>query len=307
MDNIAGFYPVHGGSIPSRRTRDFIASETWKSERPYRPFSARLAFLRGFDPLRWYQNLSNNNIKNITTTTMTTSKFSVIIPTMWRYDPFVKFLTQLVECERVDEIILINNDNSRTPQAHVLGHKKIKFYDFGRNIFVNPAWNFGVHVSRNNFICLLSDDFIFDLTLFDRVVNTLNENTGVMGICSGTIFTNGNINIIPLQGERPYGFGGLMYVQKSHWVDIPDGLNIFYGDDWILNSCKNRNMTNYKITNIMHYTPYSVTSGELATNELVSNEENVYVNSMNYFIQTTCPETSLKYKLSMEHQARTKE
>jgi hypothetical protein len=33
----------------------FIASETWKSERFYKPFSARLAFLRGFDPLRWYQ------------------------------------------------------------------------------------------------------------------------------------------------------------------------------------------------------------------------------------------------------------
>ena len=34
---------------------NFNASETWKSERSYKPFSARLAFLRGFDPLRWYQ------------------------------------------------------------------------------------------------------------------------------------------------------------------------------------------------------------------------------------------------------------
>ena len=31
------------------------ASETWKSERSYKPFSVRLTFLRGFDPLRWYQ------------------------------------------------------------------------------------------------------------------------------------------------------------------------------------------------------------------------------------------------------------
>ena len=31
-----------------------FASETWKSERSYKPFSARLAFLRGFDSLRWY-------------------------------------------------------------------------------------------------------------------------------------------------------------------------------------------------------------------------------------------------------------
>jgi hypothetical protein len=33
----------------------FIASETWKSERSYTPFSPRLGFLREFDPLRWYQ------------------------------------------------------------------------------------------------------------------------------------------------------------------------------------------------------------------------------------------------------------
>jgi hypothetical protein len=238
---------------------------------------------------------------------MTTSKFSVVIPTMWKYDPFVKFLTQLVACETVDEIILINNDNSRRPQSHILDHKKIKFYDFGRNIFVNPAWNFGVHISQNNSVCLLNDDIVFDIKLFDRIGTILNENTGVVGIDSGTTFTNGNINIIPLQNERPYGFGCLMYIQKSWWIDIPDNLNIFYGDDWIFNTCKNRNLINYVITNITHYTPYSVTSGSFASNELITNEENIYIHSMNYFIQTTCPETSLKYKLSIEHQARIKE
>ena len=39
------------------RSASFYASETWKSERFYKPFSARLAFLRGFDPLRWYHFL----------------------------------------------------------------------------------------------------------------------------------------------------------------------------------------------------------------------------------------------------------
>ena len=37
--------------------RFFIASETWKSERSYKPFSARLAFLRRFDSFRWYQTM----------------------------------------------------------------------------------------------------------------------------------------------------------------------------------------------------------------------------------------------------------
>ena len=42
--------------VSSNLTFTTNASETWKSERSYKPFSARLAFLRGFDPLRWYQN-----------------------------------------------------------------------------------------------------------------------------------------------------------------------------------------------------------------------------------------------------------
>ena len=43
------------------------ASETWKSERSYKPFSARLAFLRGFDPLRWYQNIFCQFCQNVQT------------------------------------------------------------------------------------------------------------------------------------------------------------------------------------------------------------------------------------------------
>ncbi len=50
--SISDFDSESVGSIPTTRTS--YASETWKSERSYIPFSARLAFLREFDPLRWY-------------------------------------------------------------------------------------------------------------------------------------------------------------------------------------------------------------------------------------------------------------
>ena len=46
--------PIYVGSNPIKHPNKY-ASETWKSERSYTPFSARLAFLRGFDSLRWYQ------------------------------------------------------------------------------------------------------------------------------------------------------------------------------------------------------------------------------------------------------------
>jgi hypothetical protein len=229
---------------------------------------------------------------------------------MWRYEPFVEFLTELVTCDQVDEIILINNDTAQTPQAQILSHEKIKTYAFGRNIFVNPAWNLGVHVSRNDSVCILNDDVKFDLGLFERVGAVLNEHTGVIGLCPGlpefsqSAYTDSNIKISPWTGEDMYGFGCLMFIHKSWWIDIPDGLSIFYGDNWIFDSCTIRNRTNYTISNIEHYTPYSVTSRPMATDTLVATEYDVYLKGMNDFAQMIHPESTLKYKLLQEHNSK---
>ena len=238
---------------------------------------------------------------------MTPSKFSVVVPTMWRYEPFVEFLTQIVACDQVDEIILINNDTARTPRAQILSHKKIKIYDFGRNTFVNPAWNFGVHVSRNDSVCILNDDLFFDLRLFERVAAVLSEDTGVIGMCPGLAdfnqptYTDSNIKISPWQGEHTFGFGCLMFIHKSWWIDVPDSLDIFYGDNWIFDSCTVRNRTNYIITNIEHQTPYATTSGTLSTDDLVNAEHGAYISAMDNFIQMIHPESKMKYKLIQEH------
>jgi len=69
VENTGDFYSLNVGSIPARRTKDFIASETWKSESPYKTFRARLAFLSGFNSHRWYQfiikNYGNDMLMNI--------------------------------------------------------------------------------------------------------------------------------------------------------------------------------------------------------------------------------------------------
>ena len=238
---------------------------------------------------------------------MTTSKFSVVIPTMWRYEPFVEFLKELVTCDQVDEIILINNDTARTPNAQILSHKKIKTYAFGRNIFVNPAWNFGVHVSSNDSVCILNDDVKFDLGLFERVAAVLNEHTGVIGMCPGLpefgqpAFTDGMINVVPWQGEHTFGFGCLMCIHKSWWTDIPDGLAVYYGDNWIFDACLVRSRPNYLITNIELYTPYASTTTSVATREMLDTEAVVYRDSFDKFRNGIYHESTLKHQLTSEH------
>jgi glycosyltransferase involved in cell wall biosynthesis len=164
---------------------------------------------------------------------MSNEKFSIVVPTMWRYAPFVSFIKDLLKFPLVDEIIIINNDQANTPVDDVFADDRIKLVSFGQNIFVNPAWNFGVGISRNKQVCILNDDIIFDVKLFYRINEMDLASTGVIGICPGhkehgqPEFVNGSINIVPWQGEHTLGFGCLMFIHQDWWTDIPNDLKIY--------------------------------------------------------------------------------
>ena len=72
--------------------------------------------------------------------------FTFVIPTMWRYEPFVKFLTDLLDHDLVHEVIIINNDKPKTPELP--DSPKLRLVDFGGNIYVNPSWNRGVRFNE---------------------------------------------------------------------------------------------------------------------------------------------------------------
>ena len=66
---------------------------------------------------------------------------SVIVPTMWAYEPFLNFIGSIVELNCIGEIIIINNCVKDTPEHFALSHPKVKMKNMQQNIFVNPAWN----------------------------------------------------------------------------------------------------------------------------------------------------------------------
>jgi len=200
---------------------------------------------------------------------MKDSKFTVVIPTMWRYKPFTNFLTDLVKFHLIDEIIIINNDIKQTPDAPVLHHEKVRMIEFVENIYVNPAWNLGVHESKNKNICILSDDVIFDIKTFYHVQEVLSPTCGVVGICLGDPnhnqppFQTGSIKIKPWEGEPVVGFGCLMFVHKDTWIDIPDDFKVYCGDSWIFDTATWEGRTNYLITDMLYHTPHAQTSGSM--------------------------------------------
>lgn len=194
---------------------------------------------------------------------------TIVIPTMWRYAPFLNFLKYAIKLDIIDQAIIINNDNTKTPNDSVLNNTKIQLVDFGKNIYVNPAWNFGVNASKTNHICIANDDILFDIRLFYKIEEFVNDTTGVIGLSRGaegfgqTPITTGEIEFEEFNGQSCYGFGELMFVQKKFWRDIPAGLDIGFGDNFIFDYNYFSGRKNYLISNMFHHHAVSQTTNSL--------------------------------------------
>ena len=195
-------------------------------------------------------------------------KYSFVIPTMWRCnDIFLPFLEKLCASDLINEIIIINNDDANKP-AFDFSNAKIKMFNFGRNIYVNPSWNYGVKISRNERICIINDDVTYDLAVLEKIYNLLTPESGVFGLCPGVgdfnqiPVTDKSIDIVEWTGQHTYGFGCLMWINKNSWIDIPNGLDIYYGDNFIFDIQLSQGKKNYLVANLDFYSKFAGTVGD---------------------------------------------
>lgn len=184
---------------------------------------------------------------------------SVIVPTMWKFEPFADFLWDVLQHPIVGQVVLIDNDVGSRPSHRIFDHSKITVLDFGRNIFVNPAWNVGAMYSICPILCFMNDDLLFDLRIFDRIKD-LDEDWGMIGL-----FTNSerivdrDIIISARDNEFPDLIGTLFFIQQKDWVDIPMVLNVYFGDNFLWEVI-GKNKDNMFIKNFLYFTPKSQTS-----------------------------------------------
>ena len=243
------------------------------------------------NPLNDYKINGDEQTKtaNIITSSKVKPKFTIVVPTMWKYAPFKDFLNELLACNDVGEVILIDNDPLNTP-IDLPNNSKLHYKTFGANIFVNPAWNWGVENAQYDYVCILNDDMKFDLNVLDALRPILEDsNTGVVGITPGheqynqIPVTDGKFEIIPWnQTIHQFGYGCLMFINKKRWTPIPDNLLIYYGDYFIFDNYLFNDFTNYCIVNMHHYTPYAQTCVDMYIETpqkmatLQANEEVIY-------------------------------
>jgi hypothetical protein len=202
-------------------------------------------------------------------------KYSVIIPTLWKSDRTKKLLSDLNECEYVDEIIVIDNSYDGYQDTKV---EKIRFVSFGGNIYVNPAWNLGVKIAKNNCIAILNDDINFDPNIFGLIGEDVLSTFGIIGMGEGNY--KGNNSGEPIlevwNGKvRDWGWGCLIMFDKTNWIDIPDDIKIWYGDDYIFkcNPSPKATMKNFNIE-----TEMSTTSDEKEWDAVKKQDYEYFIN-----------------------------
>jgi hypothetical protein len=152
-------------------------------------------------------------------------KFSIIIPTMWLSDLIHRMLPIYDRSEFVGEIIIIDNDTTKTPTLSQ--YKKIQYFTKGENIFVNPAWNWGVKLAQ--FRIILANDDIWIDDVDDIFITILSSDFDIIGTYIAIDDTGKRIeDVTNLRKFPANNYGCFMYVKN--YTPIPDELKIWYGD-----------------------------------------------------------------------------
>lgn len=178
----------------------------------------------------------------------------VIVPTMWVPKNFIGWLEKYVNYKNISRIIIIDNNKKFRPKSDVFLNSKIEVVCYGRNIYVNPAWNEGMIRSTSNVICLLSDDVFVDESVFEMVKDFDAKPGDIIGVnLRGSVdnykiddyidtleeIRKINYDLSKPIGSQLWGFGICIFIHRKTYKHIPSLYQIWYGDDFLAQNAKN--------------------------------------------------------------------
>ena len=120
------------------------------------------------------------------------------------------------------------------------------------------------------------------IALFEKVKSFVSLENGVIGLCPGITefgqpaLSDLSIDIRPWLGEHTYGFGCLFFIHKDNWKDIPEGLDLYYGDNFIFDLQLANGKQNFIITNLNFETPFAATTGDPALSRGFLEKEKIF-------------------------------
>ena len=213
--------------------------------------------------------------------------YSVIIPTVWKQnlDNFREALEDLNTSSDVQEIILIDNAPSANSQKILYGISKVQYMPMEQNIYVNPSWNLGVRTARSEYIMILNDDVWTNPSLSKIIeVHKTHEdkNNGIYGFSTSCFLCENAKETLPTEPiyfvtteGKGNGWGCMFLFKRDMWVDIPDELKIWFGDDYITEQFIRRKQIVYSAKNIC-VTEWSITTRLPEFHSVMENDRQVY-------------------------------
>lgn len=209
------------------------------------------------------------------------STISVVIPTLWRAaDLTRKSISLLNNNNIINDIIIISN--SPAPDD-ILENKKIRLINPGKNIYVNPSWNLGVNQAVNNKICIMNDDVVINDDVFRKISKISMEKYGIIGMHKDNFLQKshiGKINEIYLSFKMNYGFGTVMFFDKTSYYVIPENLKIYCGDSYLYDMNRLHGKKNLVIKSDL-ITRMSSTSDSYEFNEIKAADGKFYKDLIN--------------------------
>jgi hypothetical protein len=177
----------------------------------------------------------------------------IVIPTMWMSKDFCNALESYVLHPHINKVIIIDNNKKDRPNSAVLQHSKIELISYGRNIYVNPAWNEGYNRSTSKILSIINDDIVVSSSVFDMVVDFDLKMGDIVGVnlrgyqnnyeIDDFIATQEEIVKLNYDSHKPIGgqawaFGICMFMLRESYTTIPQLYQVWYGDDYLAQRAK---------------------------------------------------------------------
>ena len=178
----------------------------------------------------------------------------IIIPTMWMSNNFENSLKTYSLHPQINKIIIIDNNKNNRPSFEILSNNKIELVSYGRNIYVNPAWNEGYLRSKSRIIAIINDDISVSPEIFNMVLNHNLQQGDLIGVnlrgyqdnykiddyinTKEEIVKLNYIDSMPIGGQA-WAFGICMFMLRETYQLIPDLYQVWYGDDYLAQRAKN--------------------------------------------------------------------
>lgn len=210
---------------------------------------------------------------------MESRNLSVIIPTLQKdFETLNNLVLTFSADKAVQEIIVIDNSLKGCEFAS----EKVRVIVPKENLFVNPSWNLGVREAKNEYVCLANDDIRIPNDFCTKVLENFSDKIGIVGMSPDYTINTRNknneviIDIYKIKQEtsknvklepikfRPESFGIIMFFKKENYVEIPDDLKIFFGDDWIIYQAQKKGKKNQICTGQEIYHLGSLSSNRFA-------------------------------------------